>query len=208
MVRFDVCSPDDVDELVRLLAQVFTERDPPAIAVGLSQSEFEALVELYRLRAGHDGLSIVARSGETGEMVGALLAEDSATPFPDGVDRLSPKFDPIFDILGELDVEYRCGRVALPGDSMHVFLLGVSLAFARQQVAQALVAKCLDVGGRRGYRMAVTEATNNVSRHIFRKLGFVERVRRSYRNHVFDGEAVFASIVDHDGPVLLDKVLV
>jgi hypothetical protein len=30
--------------------------------------------------------------------------------------------------------------------------------------------------------------------------GFVERVLRSYRDHRFDGQAVFASIVDHQGP--------
>ena len=55
--------------------------------------------------------------------------------------------------------------------------------------------------------MAVTEATNKVSQHIFRKLGFVERVRRSYQTHRFDGRAVFASIAEHGGPILMDRSL-
>jgi GNAT superfamily N-acetyltransferase len=207
MVNLSVCQPSEVDELIQLLSEVFTERDPPAVAVGLTRDEFEALVDLYRDRAGREGLTIVARSSESGEMVGALLAEDSAAPFPYGVERLSPKFDPIFEILGQLDTEYRGGRTIAPGEALHVFLLGVRRAFAGQKVAQELVRVCLDNGRSRGYRLAVTEATNNISRHIFRKAGFVDRVHRSYRDHRFNGRAIFESITEHSGPVLLDRPL-
>jgi ribosomal protein S18 acetylase RimI-like enzyme len=205
--RYAICGPGDVDELVALLARVFTADDPPAVAAGLTPREFEALVELYRTRAATGGLTVVAREASTGEMIGVLLAEDSASPFPEGVERLSPKFAPIFDILGELDSEYRRGRFPMPGESLHLFLLGVSRAFARRKIAQGLVEHCLVVGRRRGYRRAVTEATNTVSQHIFRKLGFADRVRRSYADHRFEGLAVFASIASHGGPVLLDKPL-
>jgi ribosomal protein S18 acetylase RimI-like enzyme len=164
--RYAICGPGDVDELVALLARVFTADDPPAVAAGLTPREFEALVELYRTRAATGGLTVVAREASTGEMIGVLLAEDSASPFPEGVERLSPKFAPIFDILGELDSEYRRGRFPMPGESLHLFLLGVSRAFARRKIAQGLVEHCLVVGRRRGYRRAVTEATNTVSQHI------------------------------------------
>ena len=208
MVQYSVCGPGDVDELVPLLARVFTADDPPAVAVGLTVAEFEALVDLYRVRAATGGLTIIARSGDTGEMMGALLAEDSAASFPDGVERLSPKFAPIFDILGELDLEYRRGRIALPGDSVHLFLLGVDRRFARQGIGQGLVEHCVAEGCRHGFRTAVTEATNPVSQHIFRKLGFVDRVARVYAAHRFDGTPVFASIAAHGGPVLLEKNLI
>jgi len=207
MVRYSVCGPGDVDELVTLLAKVFTADDPPAVAVGLTVEEFEELVELYRARAAGGGLTIVARSTTTGEMMGVLLAEDSASPFPEGVERLSPKFAPIFDILGELDAEYRRGRLLLPGEALHLFLLGVARPFARQGIAQGLVERCTLAGSRRGFRRAVTEATNPVSQHIFRKLGFVDRVKRAYADHRFEGAPVFASISGHGGPVLLEKTL-
>jgi len=207
MVRFDVCGPADVDEVVTLLADAFAARDPPTLAAGLTAAEFGQLVELYRDKAGTDGLSVVARATTTGELAGALLAEDSVAPFPEGVARLSPKFDPIFDILGELEGAYRPGRPVSPGSSLHLFLLGVKEPFTRQKVAQGLVRTCVEMGVRRGYRMAVTEATSNVSQHIFRKLGFVDRVRRSYRDYHFRGRAVFSSIADHEGPVLLDRPL-
>jgi hypothetical protein len=68
----------------------------------------------------------VARLAGTGELIGALLTEDSASGLPDGMDRLSAKFDPIFDILGQLDKEYRNGQTVRLGESLHLFLLGAS----------------------------------------------------------------------------------
>jgi ribosomal protein S18 acetylase RimI-like enzyme len=186
---------------------VFCHHDPPAVAAGLTPPEFEAFVRLFCPQAAAAGLTIVASSAATGEMAGALLTEDSASAAPDGMDQLSPKFDPIFDILGQLDAEYRGGRLVRPGTSIHLFLLGVASRFAGRGVARRLVSECLAHGARRGYRTAVTEATNKTSQHIFRSQGFVERVRRTYGEHRFHGRAVFASIAAQGGPILMDRAL-
>ncbi len=204
---YGVYMAQDGVEMARLLGEVFSRRDPPAVAVGVTPSEFEAFVRLFCPKAAEEGLTIVARRSGTRELVGALLTEDSASALPDGMDRLSPKLEPVFDILGQLDVEYRAGRTLRTGESIHLFLLGVAESVAGQGVAQHLVSRCLEYGAQKGYRLAVTEATNEISQHIFRKRGFVERVRRSYEDHRFDGQAVFASIAEHGGPILMDKRL-
>lgn len=59
----------------------------------------------------------------------------------------------------------------------------------------------------KGYRLAVTEATNRVSQHIFRKLGFVERAELPYRKYRRGGVPVFASIAEHGGPMAMDRQL-
>ena len=205
VIQYGVFAASDTDDMVRLLGDVFSRRDPPAVAVGLTAAEFESFVKLFCAKAAVEGLTIVARHSETQELVGALLTEDSASAFPEGMESLSPKFEPIFDILGELDSEYRAGREVLPGESLHLFLLGVAESAAGQGVAQQLVSTCLHNGALKGYRLAVTEATNKTSQHIFRKLGFRERVTRSYESHRFLGRAVFASIAEHGGPILMDK---
>ncbi len=207
-VNYSRFTAADTDEMSRLLGAVFAQRDPPAVAVGLTALEFETFVRLFCTQAEADGLTVVARSAATGEMIGALLAEDSASVPPDSLDRVSDKFNPIFDILGQLDTEYRAGRVTQPGESLHLFLLGVALGFEGQGVAQRLVAECLANGVDRGYRLAVTEATNPTSQHVFRKQGFAERVHRSYGVHRFNGQAVFGSIADQGGPILMDRHLV
>ena len=207
LVNHSLYTASDADEMTRLLGDVFAQRDPPALAVGLTPSEFEVFVDLFCPKAAAEGLTIVARSAETGEMCGALLTEDSASALPDGIDHLNRKFYPIFDILGQLDKEYRGDQTVHPGESIHLLLLGVAQRFAGKGIAQQLVSECLANGIRRGYRVAVTEATNKSSQHIFRKQGFVERVQRSYIDHRFDGKAIFASIAEHGGPILMDKRL-
>jgi ribosomal protein S18 acetylase RimI-like enzyme len=206
-IEYGLYATSEADAVVKLLAETFSRRDPPAVAVGLTASEFEAFVRLLCPNTAAEGLTIVARLAGTGELVGVMLTEDSASPPLEGLDTLSPKFAPIFDILGQLDTEYWCGRAVHPGEALHFFLLGVSDRVAGQGVAHQLVAECLKHGASRGYRLAVTEATNKVSQHIFRKQGFVQRVQRSYRDHRFDGCEVFASIADHGGPMLMDKSL-
>ena len=206
-IVYGVYTAQDADEMARLLGEVFSRRDPPAVAAGLTASEFETFVRLFCPQAAVEGLTVVARNAGTRKLVGALLTEDSASALPDGMDQLSPKFEPIFDILGQLDAEYRAGQPPSPGESLHLFLLGVAESVAGRGVAQHLVTTCLEYGVRKGYQLAVTEATNKVSQHIFRKLGFAERVRRSYFNHRFGGRAVFESIAEHGGPILMDRSL-
>jgi GNAT superfamily N-acetyltransferase len=136
-----------------------------------------------------------------------LLVEEATSMPPQGFEGLSPKFDPIFEILGELDAAYRCGKEPIFGESVHLFLLGVALKHARQGVAHGLVASAIANSTRKGYSVAFAEATNQTSRHVFRKQGFVERSRRSYGEHRFHGQAVFASIAEQGGPVLMEKKL-
>jgi hypothetical protein len=217
-----VCNPytaSDADEMARLLGEVFAQSDPPAGAVGLTPFEFEAFVRLFCAKPETQRLTIVARSAETREMIGALLTEDLAKDLasapPEGMDHLSAKFDPILNILGKLDADYRAGktghsgkllhrfllflhigkvrkRVVRPGKFLHLFLLGVAQRFVGQGVVQQqLIAECLANGERRGYRVAVTTATSKTSQDIFRKQGFVEQVR----------------IAEHGGPILMDKRL-
>ncbi len=206
-VRYGLCEESDLDEMAILLGEVFSRSDPPAVAAGITPGEFEAFVRLLLPTVEAGGLTIVARSADTGDMVGALLAEDSAAELPAGLDGLSPKFDPVTDILGQLEAEYWQGKERDRGHCLHLFLLGVASSAGGRGVAQQLVERCVENGVRKGYRVGVTEATNAVSQHIFRKLGFVDRVQRSYQDHRYQGQAVFASIDGHAGPILMDRQL-
>lgn len=206
-IEYGIYSPGDAEAMVRLLGDAFSRRDPPALAVGLTAAEFEAFVQLYCPRAAVEGLTIVARHAGTRELVGVVLTEDAALGPPDGMEQLSPKFEPIFDILGRLDAAYKGDRTVRPGELLHLFLLGVAESAAGRGVAQRLVSTCLDHGAHRGYRLAVTEATNTTSQHLFRKLGFTERERQSNLHHRSAGQAVFTSIAEQGGPALMDRSL-
>jgi len=204
-VDYSVCGSADVDELARLLGEVFSKRDPPAYAVSLSAKEFEDFVRLFSTTTAACGLTVIARYRKSGDMVGAMLTEDCAGAMPGGLDKLSPKFDPVFDILGQLDTEYWQQRERRPGEAIHLFLLGVAESAGGKGIGKQLVQTSLDLGASKGYRRAVTEATNPTSQHIFKTLGFTERVRRSYADHTFEGRRYFESIADKGGPILMDR---
>jgi ribosomal protein S18 acetylase RimI-like enzyme len=206
-IEYGIYAAPDMPALARLLAEVFSQRDPLGVAAGLSSAELEAYVLLLCPKAAAEGLTVVARRTDTRELVGAMLTEDSASAVPDGMERISPKFAPIFDILDQLGTEYHANRTPHPGESLHLLLLGVAEPYTGQGVAQHLIAMCLEHGAHKGYRLAVTEATGKISQHIFRKQGFAERVRRSYLSHQFAGRAPFASVAEQGGPILMDKAL-
>ena len=206
-IEYAACGPGDTAEVGRLLAESFTLHDPPAVAVGLTSDEFEAFVNLWLPGAGTDGLTIVARDVASGQLAGALLTDDAAAPPPQGLDDVSHKFEPIFDLLDQIDTEYRQGTNIDPGNYLHLFLLGVADQFTRRSIGRHLVEACLANGAAKGYTTAVTEATNPVSQHIFRTLGFEKRTERSYNDYRLDGTPVFASIAEHGGPMTMDRTI-
>ena len=206
-IQYGLCDTSELDEMVILLADTFSRFDPPAVAAGISSKEFEEFIRIFLPNVASDGLTIIARTADTSEMVGALLTEDASAPPPAELEFVGGKFEPVFDILGRLGTEYWHGKELNPGEYLHLFLLGVARPFTGRGIAQQLVRVCLGNGVQKGYRVGVTEATNNISQHIFRQQGFIERVRRSYQDYRYEGNVVFASIKEHAGPMLMDKDL-
>jgi ribosomal protein S18 acetylase RimI-like enzyme len=206
-LSYGLLQTSEVDPMVRLLATAFSVAEPPAVAMGLSYDELAGFVGLLAPRAVDDGLTVVARDCAGGELVGVVLTDDFAAPSPIDLHLISKRFLPIFAMLDALDAQYRHGRTIVPGQHLHLFMLAVDARFAGQGIAQRLVETCLENGRKKGYRHAVTEATGVISQRVFRKLGFEERHRVSYRDYSYGGEAVFASIVGHDGAALMERML-
>lgn len=184
----------DAEPVTALLADVFPRHDPLALAAGVSSGDFAAFVRTLLPQADHDGLTIVACVPATGEIVGVMLTHDAAAYVPLELSDLSEKFEPIAGILGKLDAIGHAGREPQPGETLHLYLLGVSDRVARHGVGQQLVERTAENGLRRGYQIASAEATNSISQHIFRKCGFSERAQLSYRDYPFAGRPVFAEL--------------
>ena len=193
--------------MARLLGEVFSLHDPPAVAVGLPADQIERLVAAFGPKALDEELSVVARRPGSDDLVGAVLVEDFATPPPSGALGLAPAFAPIGALLESLDVQYQADRHVTPGAFVHIFMVGVARHAGGRGLAHRLIKECLDRARTRGYRIAVTEATNVVSQHIFRKLGFRDVLLASYADFTFNGQKVFSSIVGSEATILMEKEL-
>jgi ribosomal protein S18 acetylase RimI-like enzyme len=201
--RFEL---SDLDVLCEVLAESFSRGEPMALATGLSHQDVHAIVRLFGPKAAAEELTVLAKTS-TGAVVGALLAQDFATPPPAGLENITAAFQPIGALLEGLDDVYRRGREIPAGSHLHLFMIGVSPAHSGQKIAQQLLATSLSNGIARGFRQAVTEATGSLSQHIFRKAGFADRHVASYADFVFEQQQVFRAIRSPAGTILMDKQL-
>jgi len=207
-IEYGTLVASETEAMVKLLAKTFSRYDPLAIVAGITAADFEGFAHTLIPGRLEEGLTMVARFSDSGELAGAMLTEDAAASASEERRKMGEKFEPIADILGELFAEYTAGRRLVESEALHLYLLGVSDRAKGRGVAQRLVSACIENGARRGYRVAFAEASNRTSQHIFGKLGFTARVQRSYAEHLFNGERVFQSIAAHGGPILMDKSLV
>lgn len=197
----------DTTAVVHLLARAFSASEPPAVAMGLMQSEVEQFVGLLCPKAAAEGLTIVVQAADSEQIAGVMLTDDFAVPPELAASEFSEKFLPILAMLETLDGQYRTTRSIAPGQYLHLFMLGVDERFAGRGIAQELVSACISNGYRKGFQHAVTEATGVISQHVFRKLGFAERLRISYQDYQYKGQPVFASIRRHDATILMDRAI-
>lgn len=205
---YTVAKLSDSGDIILLLAQVFSDADPPAVAMGLSFDEMKQFLELVVPNVISDGLTITARSNDAGKLAGVMLSDDFVSPLPLDPGQMNPKLLPIMSMLDTLDEQFRTGKTISPRRYLHLFMLGVDSHFAGRGVAQGVVETCIDNAAQLGYRVALTEATGPVSQHVFRKNGFVDRFSVKYRDFVYENKTVFASIQEHDGAMLMERVLV
>jgi hypothetical protein len=207
-VRYELFDMDALDEMALMVAEAFSRYEPMAVAQGIPEKEFVDFVKILGLKAQHDELTVLAREQETGQVIGAMIADDFASVPPEGMEHPGEKFAPIFALLGELDEQYKHGRSLRLGEYLHLFMIAVDRRHKGRTVAHNLIQSCLENGIGKGYHTSVIEATGVISQHIIRnKCGFVGRLEIPYKTFVYQGRLVFESIEEHRGTILMDKTL-
>ena len=201
-IRYGLLEEVDLAEMARTIGDVFSQSDPLAVAAHITTEEIQAFVSMFGPKAVAEGLTVIARD-RSGKLVGAMFSEDFGTPTPH-LEHLPESFAPVGALLDSLDAAYRLTQSIVVGSHAHLVMLAVFSSLSGRGIAQNLVKLCLENAAKRGYRLAVTEATGPISQHIFRKLGFRERLIASYKDFRFDDQPVFESIEIARGTILMD----
>ncbi len=207
-IEYGIAETNDIGALAQVLGESFSRHEPPTVALGHSASQVENLVTAFGAKASDDGVSVIARSTATQQVIGALLVEDFASPPPVGLDRLTPVFAPVLTLLDQLEKSYRKTRSIKPGCYLHLFMIGVLDDWTGKGIAQEMVRMCLIHGAAKGFHTAFAEATGTTSRHLFSKLGFAEVAFLNYKTFEFEGQHPFASIKGHDGCAFMERAVV
>ena len=183
------------EAMARLLAGCFVH-EPMGAALGLTGTELEAFVWQFIPECTGKGLSVIAVPEQGREVLaGVFINRDFKAPLPVGVPASFPRWAPIFAAVGQVDEEYEAQRPDLqPGQALDLWMVGVDRRFARRGVARTLFRLSAELARRQGFERCVTECTGAFSQRAALEAGFCERACVSYRDFVYDGRAVFASI--------------
>ena len=192
-----------LEAMAELLGAAFSQHEAPARAVGQTHDDIADMVRVLGAKAVAEQLTMVALNS-AGEMLGVVLADDFACPPEQELATVCASFAPIGALLDALDNAYRAGKHIVPGQIVHLFMIGVAHHVNGRGLAQKLIRATIANAGARGYRAALAEATGAASQHALGKLGFLPVQQIDYQSFVFAGQTPFASITEVPAVVLME----
>lgn len=206
-LTYAILDAKDLTQVADTVARGFTDgSEPTALALGLAPEDFKPLVEALLPKVLREGLSIVARDTQTGEIAGVQLNEEMGFDLPVELTRFEWTA-PVFALAGEMYDQYFQGGFQKPHESVHIFIIEVSRLYRGKGVGQKLLDLSLKHARARGFRRAVVEATGIISQHIMRKAGFTNRVEILYATFEYEGKRPFENTGHHPSIILMDKDL-
>jgi len=208
-VRYEMLSEQNLFGAVRCVSHAFTSNEPMSRHLGITPEDFIVFASAYYRELIDEKLSLVAIDERSSQVIGVRISEDYCKQDEDFfVDGLSPRFTPLFALLGELSDYFKNNHQVSPGTYAHLFMVAVADGFTRRGIAPNMYKLFLDIAMKRGYTYAVTEPTGLISQHVLlKKFGFRELHRINYHDFEFEGTYPFATIKDHTCAMLLEKKL-
>lgn len=206
-ISYQILAEENLASSIECISRTFQSGEPMTKALGITLEEFKYFAKILLRKAVNDQLSLVATDNITGQVVGILIGEDFVTEALEGIETVSPKFLPIFELLGGLDEAYKEKSLVKSGQLYHIFMVGVYKEYAGLSVQ--LTNKVEIMARKKGYTSAIAEATSAISQKIYTKrLGFkeVEEIPPvRYAEFQHEGKSVFANITECDSCRLIIK---
>jgi len=207
-IRYEVLGESTLMGAIDCVSQAFTTHEPLANHLGIRVPEFRDFAGAFYPYLIPERLSWVAIEEASGEVVGVRISEDYATGRGPSLDTLSPKFRPIFAILGELNDQFEKFSKTGNAKYVHMFMIAVRERFLERGIAAAMN-RCFfeDIRGK-GYTHAVTEPTGRISQHILRdKFAFQVLHSIAYETWHYEGQPIFAGLGEDACAMLMVKNL-
>jgi hypothetical protein len=199
----------DIAAAAQILADTFSQGDPPALALGFSPAEMLQMLLPLMNDLVDEQLSIVAcELNGNQRVVGCLLNERFGNPPPAAWDQdILNRFSPVFALLEELDSKFFAEHSDYDAAHyVHEFMLGSHPACGGRGIGSGLLQASQMVGKARGLRGAIAEATGPISQHVFvEKFGYSAKATVAYQSFEFQGSKPFASITQVTNCVLVVK---
>lgn len=187
----------EVEEVTRCYADIFLNHEPMTRCCRIGPDLFFPPAEVYVSLCARDSMSFIARGTRSGELAGFIFCSDLSTNWSSRDPRMADMFSlfpKITCILDRLEHYYREQYPSGPGESLHIFQVGVSSPFQGQGVAKALVRTVLENASMWGFSYALAECSSPASRGLFSSCGFLVAHEIAFRNFSADGASYFQDL--------------
>ena len=208
-ISYSLLDEKNIEEIIALLTEHFVKTEYLIKGCNFTYEEFEPFCRIYCEASIVNKLSIIALDDATGELVGYSINEDPNTSdsvSPDFLLDVSDKYHILFSVLNDLNTKFLNVEMT-PGNSLHLYLLGVNPEFQGKGIGKTLVHVTEMVARDRGFNYILVEATSPGTKPICEKLGYESLGNIPYKDYEYKGAKIFSEITDYDGPYLKIKHL-
>lgn len=193
---------EDADEIFKLHARVFHQREPITQFLGFSTDRLVQLLHaLHRAGKGHslDRKLWWMACDEDRAPIGFVICLDvsEAAEEPYALELTSDeqaRMPPVKAFMEELRTPLRDAYASPPGQCMYVAAVGVDPVYERTGIAASLLGSAITQAREIGYVCAVSECTGPASRRCHEKCGFRSVHSLEYKKFQFEGRHPFAEI--------------
>lgn len=207
-IKCSLLTVHDIEEATQCIAKTFSNGEPMTSLLNISEEEFTYFANIFIRKTAAEGLSVVARNVHTNQFVGCIICEDYVTELPEGIEKISPSFNPIIELLETLGNLYRAEHAMSPGEIYHLFMGGVYPQYAGSGVAMSMSTFIEKYAREKGYRKSIGEVTGPISQHVYiKQLGYKPLYEVKYEDFLFEDNRVFKNITACESCVLIAKDL-
>lgn len=193
-LKYSLFNTKDIPSTVNCVVKVFLYEEPTTRILGISESEFQVFAELTCKKAAGEKLSFVCKNKE-GRVVGFCLNEDLIAASSGNSMNITPKMNPILDILSQLDAFYLRDKKPIKNRFFHLFMVGTLNEYRGMGIARKLTEKSIARAGRLKFQTIVTEATGIKSQTLLKKYFNFDALKKiRYETFKFNDTFPFRSL--------------
>jgi len=206
-IQIGLLTPDSLEPAFELASEVFVNSSTLHRALNIGLREYRSYLLPSFEQMIDEGLSVMARNDETGEVVGCLIATDFAPQSDEGIE-VRGKFTPLAALTQSLCRQYHEHRSIVTGQVVLADMGVVSESALGTGVYQRMRdALCL-YAQRRGFDRIVGELSSAATQHVvIEKLGHEVCAEIVFADFEFDGERPFNSITEPRSIILAEGTL-
>lgn len=178
-------------------ASFANSNDPFSKSLGLNQTQWAVMSQMFVQRAAQRDLSFVAFNEESGQIEGVIINEDWKEKQPDAYRELTD-WAPVRAIFNELRTRFKSAHPSIEhGKVLHPLYFTCVRPDARNQgIVSQLWMKSVELAQMRNYEKMVAEASSPATQQILTntRLGFREIANVSFEDFKFQGRHVFKDL--------------